>query len=129
MQSLINGFLLLQGDVVADRLRGALHRFGSHLKTGEQFDLLASVIERCLRTDQRQHAAHTGRALCFVDIQSGIGGKLTIMALRAQIPRALKLNLAYCSEYMASTHLAVTGFVSAGTGHFALFSVGRLEAQ
>jgi len=44
----LNLYLLASGDILSNRLRGALHILGSHLQVGEQFDLLAPVIERRL---------------------------------------------------------------------------------
>ena len=68
--------LLARGDIFSDGLRRALHGFGGHLQIGEQFHLLASVIERGLLAHDGLHAAHPGRGLRVFDIQFDIGGEL-----------------------------------------------------
>ncbi|MGD0183070.1 MAG: hypothetical protein ABSC15_24935 [Terriglobales bacterium] len=63
-QSQLNGFgdlaLLACGDVGANRLRRALHRFGGHFQSGQNLHLLTTAIERPLLAHHRIHAAHSG---------------------------------------------------------------------
>src|SRR5271167_273297 len=87
------------------------------------------MLEGRLRTNQRQHAAHTGRQVRLLNIQSGISRRLSVMTLRTQIPGAEELDLAHGGQHMPGTHLAVTGLVSAGTRDLALVRTGRIVTQ
>ena len=71
-------------DIGSDGLRCALHRFGGHLQAGQNFHLLAAVIEGRLLAHQGVHAAYSGRKLRVLDIQFDIHRKLADAALRAQ---------------------------------------------
>ena len=57
--------LLACGDILSDGFRRPLHGFGGHLQIGEQFHLLASVIEGRLLAHHRLHAAHPGENSVF----------------------------------------------------------------
>jgi hypothetical protein len=46
------------------------------------------MVERGFGTDQCRHAADTWRKIRFLNIQSGIGGTLPVVAVRAEIPGA-----------------------------------------
>src|SRR5208283_2325350 len=58
-----------------------------------------------------------------------ISRRLSVMTLRTQIPGAQELDLAHGGQHMPGTHLAVTGFVSAGTRDLALVRTGRIVTQ
>ena len=120
---------LAPSDVAADGFRLTFDGFGRHLKTGEQFDPPAAVIERRVGTNQRQHAAHSGGQVRLLDIQRGIGGALTFVAMRTQIPGAQKLHLAQRGQHMPRTHLAITGLLATRAGYFPFFDSGRLVSQ
>jgi hypothetical protein len=125
----LNRFLLAPCDLASNSFRRPLHGLGRHFQTSQQLDLTACVVERRFRANQRQHTAHTGRQIQLFYVQSGIGGKLPVMTLRTQIPRALKLDFAHGGEHSPRTHFAITGFLSAGAGYFALFRAGRMALQ
>ena len=91
--------LLACGDILADRFRRSLHGFGGHLQIGEQFHLLASVIEGGLLADDRLHAAHSRRELRVFDVQFDIGGELAGMAVRAQVVGTRDFHLAHCGQH------------------------------
>jgi hypothetical protein len=87
------------------------------------------MVERGFGTDQCRHAADTWRKIRFLNIQSGIGGTLPVVAVRAEIPGAQQLDLAYGGQHASCAHLPVTGFVAAGTRHLALIRAGRAASQ
>ena len=51
-------------------------------------DLPASMVEWRFGSNQRQHAAHPGRQVQLLNVQSRIGRALSVMTVRTQIPRA-----------------------------------------
>jgi hypothetical protein len=57
--------LLRGGDIFPDDLRRALHSLGGELQIGQEFQLLAPVIERGRRADDCLHAAHPGENSVF----------------------------------------------------------------
>jgi hypothetical protein len=75
--------LLAGGDVFADGLRRTLYRFRGDIQIGQKLELLSSVIERGFLADHGFHAAHSRRTLRVLDIQFDVGGKLTVVAMRA----------------------------------------------
>ena len=88
-------FLLAGGDICAYSLRRALHGFGGHLQIGEEFHLLASVVEGALLAHDRLHTPHSRRDLGVFDIQFDVGGELAGMAVRTQVVRARYLHLTH----------------------------------
>ncbi len=91
--------------------------------------VLASLIEGRFRPHQRQHAAYAGRQIRLVDVQSGIGGELPVVAVRAEIPGAQELDLAHCGEYMPVAHLAVARPLTAEAGNLPLIRAGRFASK
>jgi len=73
---------------------------GGDLQIGEQFHLLAAMIEGRFATNQRQHAAHTWRQVRLLNVQSGIGRALSVMTVRTQIPGAPELDLAHGGQHV-----------------------------
>src|SRR5215831_15407549 len=65
----LQGFLDLGlfplSDIGPDGFRAALDRFRSYFQPGQNFHLLAAVIERCLLAYQGLHAAHPGENSVF----------------------------------------------------------------
>ncbi len=61
----------------------------------------ASVIERRLGDYQRQHAAYAGRQFLVLDVQLGIDGKLSVMAVRAEITGARQFGPTQSGQHMA----------------------------
>jgi len=51
-----------------------------HLQTGQDFHLLATIIEGCLLAHQSLHAPRAGRKIGLVDVELDIGGELSLMA-------------------------------------------------
>jgi len=99
---------------------GAFHRLGRHLQTGQNLDLLASVIEGSLLTHQSVHPAHAGRGLRVFDIQFAVGRELAWVAMRAQIVRTRDLHRAQHRQYGFGADLLVSGVVATRAGRFAL---------
>jgi len=88
-------FLLSGGDIFAYGLRRSLHGFGGHLQIGEQFHLLAPLVEGRLLAHHRLHAAHSGGELPIFDVQFDVGGKLAGMAVRTQVVGTRYLHLTH----------------------------------
>ncbi len=57
------------------------------LQAGQHMQLLATVIEWRVFTDQCLHAAHAGREASIDDVQNLVGGKLSSVTMRAQVVR------------------------------------------
>ena len=85
LNSLLHSGLFAFSNVAADPFGSSFDGLSGHLESRQQFELTASVIERRVRTNQRQHTAHTGREIRLLDIQGGIYRKLAVMTVRAQI--------------------------------------------
>ena len=92
--------MLALRDIASDGFRRALHGFSRYLQTSQQLDLTASVVEGHFGTSQRQHAAHARRQLQPLNVQRGIGGELSVMALRTQIPGAQEPDLAHNGQHV-----------------------------
>jgi hypothetical protein len=60
--------LLAPGNVSANRLCHALYRFGGHFQAGQDFHLLATVIQGRLLAHHGLHAAYTGGELRILDV-------------------------------------------------------------
>jgi hypothetical protein len=74
------------GDVCSHRFRHPFHGLGGDLQVGQQFHLLASVIERgALAADQCQHAADPRRQLGVFDVEGGVGGEPPLSAVEAPV--------------------------------------------
>jgi hypothetical protein len=86
-----------------------------HLRTGQYFHLLTPVIERRLLTDDRLHAADSGRELRVLDIQLHIGGKLTRVTVRAQIVRARQVDRPHGRQNGFRAHLPILSLGAAAT--------------
>ena len=91
--------LLALRNVGSDHFRCTLHCLGGHLQAGQGLHLLAAVIERCIRSHHPQHATHAGRDLGVLHIPFHIGGKLSLVAMRAQVVGAGYSHLAHHGEY------------------------------
>jgi hypothetical protein len=78
-ETVLNLLLLSLGNIAADGLRRALHRFGGHLQAGQHLHLLTPMIEGRFLTDHGMHAAHTGGGFGIHDIQFHIDRKLALM--------------------------------------------------
>jgi hypothetical protein len=87
------------------------------------------VVERCLRTNQRQHAAHTGRQICLLDVQSNIGGELAVTALWTEIPGPKKLDLAHCGQYAPRPHFTIMRSLAARARYLALVRAGQFASK
>jgi hypothetical protein len=77
--------LFAGGDLFPDRLRTSLYGLCGYLQIGQQFHVLASVIEGGLLADDGLHAAHAGGELRIFDIQFNIRGRLPAVTVWAQI--------------------------------------------
>ena len=77
--------LLSCGDIGSDRLRRALHRFGSHLPIGQKLHLPAPAIKWVLVAHNRLHTAHPWRKLLVLYIEFDIGRKLAVVTVRTQV--------------------------------------------
>src|SRR6202789_3879206 len=55
---------LTPSDILSNSFCGALHRLGSHLQPGQNFHLLAAMIEGSILAHQGLYTAHPGRELC-----------------------------------------------------------------
>ena len=80
------------------------------------------MVEGGILANRRLHAAHTWRELRIFDVQFDIGGKLTHMAVRAQIVRTRHLRLPYSGEHWFGTQLPVVSLVAARTCNAQLVS-------
>ena len=107
--------LLALSDVASDGLRGALHRLGGHLQAGQDFHLLAAMIEGGLLTHDRLHAAHPRRELRVFDVQFDIGGELAGMTVRAQVVGARYFHFPHRRQNRLGAQLPVVSLVAAGT--------------
>jgi len=125
----LNLRLFAYGDILSNGLRGALHILGRHLQIGEQFDLLAPVIERDLLTYQSQHAAHPWGELRVDDVQFDIGRELAVMAVRAQVVRPPYFRRAYGREDRLGAQLPIMRLVAASARHVPLVGSGGWELQ
>ena len=65
MHGSLNLDLLTSGDVAPNRFRRLLHRFGGDLQIGEQFQLLAAMLEGRLLPYDCLHATHPGEISVF----------------------------------------------------------------
>ena len=83
MDSALNLLLFPRRHIAADGLRRALHCFGSDFQASQNLHLLAAMLEGCLLTHQRLHAAYAWGGLGIHDIQFHIGRKLALMTSRA----------------------------------------------
>ena len=77
--------LLFSGDIGPDIFGGSLHRLGGEVESSQQVHLLASIVERRLLADQRQHAPHGGGKIGAGDIQVDVGRKLSPITVIAKI--------------------------------------------
>jgi hypothetical protein len=75
--------LLALSDIGSDGLRRTLYGLGGHFQTGQNFHLLATVIEGCLLAHHRLHAAYARREFRILDIQFDIHRKLADAAVCA----------------------------------------------
>ena len=107
--------LLAGGDVFPDGLRRALHGLGGHLQVGQEFQLLASVIEGGLLTDDCLHAAHSWRELGVFDIQFDIGGELSAMAVRAQVVGTRDGDLAHGRQHRLGAQFLIASPMAASS--------------
>ena len=78
--------LLAFRNIGPDGFSHAFHGFGGDLQAGQQFHLLATVIEGCLLAHQSLHSSHTGREFRIDQIEFLISGKLPLMTVPTQIP-------------------------------------------
>ena len=121
--------LLACGDVGANRLRRALHRFGGHLQTGQNLHLLATVIEGSLLAHHRLHAAHPGREVRFLDVQFDVGRELAVMTVRAQIPGTLHSHPTHYGEHRPGAQFPVLRLMTTSAGQLTLIRGWGLELQ
>jgi len=89
---------LTSSDILSNSFCGTLHRLGSHLQPGQDFDLFAAMIEGSILAHQGLHAAHPGRELRVFDIQFHVGRKLPLMTMRAQVVGTRQFHLAQGGE-------------------------------
>ncbi len=118
--------LLAPRDVAADGLRRTFHGWGAHFPTRRQFDLLASVVARSLRTHHRQQAPHAGRQILALDIPFGVKGEWPVRAGGAQLVRTPEFHLAPRGEEAPGAQLAITCGRTAGASPFPLVRAGSL---
>jgi len=95
--------LLATRNVGANGFGHAFHGFGSDLQAGQQFHLLAAVIEGGLLAHQSLHAPHTRRKLRVDNIEFLIGGKLPAMTVRTQIPGPRYFDRAHRGQHRFGT--------------------------
>jgi hypothetical protein len=91
----LNLHLFVRGDTGSYRLRRTFHRLSGYLKIGEQFQLLAAMIEGSLLANDSLHTAHPRRELCVFNVQFDIGGELAGMTVRAQVVGARYFRLTH----------------------------------
>jgi hypothetical protein len=75
--------LLARGDMLSYGFRRPLHGFRGHLQIGQQFHLLAPLVEGRPLAHGRLHAAHSRGELRILDVQFDVGRELSRMAVRA----------------------------------------------
>jgi hypothetical protein len=129
LQSFLDLGLFALSDIGSDGLRCALHRFGGHLQAGQNFHLLAAVIEGCLLAHQGVHAAHSGRKLRVLDIQFGIHRKLADAAWSAQIVRTRDTYRADDRQNGFGAEFLVLSVMATRTRQLALLGRRGLELQ
>ena len=87
------------------------------------------MIEGLLLADQSVHAPHTRREVGVLDIQLVVGGEVTLVALRAQIPGTRDFHRAQGRQDVSRTQLAIMRLVTAGARELALGTDRFVEAQ
>ena len=87
------------------------------------------MVEGPLLTDVRLHAAHPRRELRVFDIQFDVGGKLTSMAVRAQIVGTRYFHLAHRGQDWFGAQFLVMRWVAAGTREGPLIGSRGRELQ
>jgi hypothetical protein len=107
--------LLVHSDILSDGFRRPLHGFGGDLQIGQQFHLLAPVVEGPLLAHHCLHAPHTRRELRVFDVQFDVGGKLARMAVRAQVPGARHFHFAHHRQDRSGAQSPVRGRVATRT--------------
>jgi hypothetical protein len=112
LDGFVNLPLFLLRDIVPNRLRRALHRFGGHFQSGQDFHLLAAAIEGRSLADHGIHAAHTGREFGFLDVQFDIDWELADMALGAQVVGPQDSGRAHDGLHRLGAEFFVLGMVS-----------------
>ena len=119
--------LLALRDVRANGFGHALDRFGGYRQTGQQPQLIATLLKGSLLTDECLHAAHAGRERGVNNVELGVGGKLALLTMRTQIIGACGYDLAEYGENGLRAQLAIACQLAAPTGNRALLRHG--EAQ
>ena len=117
--------LLALGDVSSEGLRGALHCLRGHVQAGQEFHLLAAVIEGRVGTHSRQHASHAGRQRRALHVPFGIRGKLPFVTVGTQIIRALQFHLSDRGENPLAAQLHIVGRMTARAGLPTLRRISR----
>lgn len=99
---------------------------GSHAK---QLHLFAALIEGSCLADQRVHTPRTGRELRMFEVQFGVGGKLSGLAVRTKIVRACDFGPAHSGEDRSGPQFAVASLLAAAASDAALIGRRLGEAQ
>jgi hypothetical protein len=120
---------LLRSDVLSDRFRGTLYGLGGYLQIGEEFQLLATVIEGGILSNDRLHAPHSWRELRVLDVQFDIRGELPGVTMWAQVVRPRDFHFTDYRQHGLSAEFPVSGPLAAITRDGALIGSRRCEAQ
>ena len=121
--------VLPAGDIFSDSFGYTFHRFGGHLQTGQEFDLLAAMLERPFLPHHGVHAAYAGREVRIHNVQFGVDGKPAFVAVRAQIPGAGQFRLSQGGQDVPRAQFAVMGLLATGARDGTLFGRGLGELQ
>ena len=103
------------------------HGLGSHLQIGQEFHLLASLIERGLLSNRCLHATHSGRKFRVFDIQFDVSRELSVMAARAQVVGTRDGDLADCGQHRLGAQFLIDGLATTAARDAP--SVGRRRGE
>src|SRR5207244_12550878 len=87
------------------------------------------LLERQSMAPCVQHASKSGGEFRILDVEFGVYGKLTVMAVVTQIIRAQTLGFAYSGQHGFGTQLQILRRMAAGTEELPLFRTGRTKLE
>jgi len=119
--------LFLLGNILSDRFGSPLHGFGRDFQARQLRQLLTSLFERTLRSDDSHHAPHGWGIFRAFNVQLPVQWTLSLMANRTHIIGTLDVNPPQSRHDLTGPHFVKAGLRPTTTGYLPRAQVRLVE--